>query len=320
MLQTPILFEPIAKRRVWGGSRLAYRFAERIDPPIGESWELSGVGGSSTKAVGAEYAGKTLEDLFKEDPVGLCGGKAANRYARFPLSVKLIDAGDDLPVQVAPNDEFARYKYGHGTLGGMEFWHIAAAGPGAKVYCGLSRNMSQDELRKSVARDELEKALNAVEVEDGDWLVVNPGILNAVGRNILLLSIQQASELSFRVYDWGRIPRKELDIENALLSANPNRFIYTVNKEGAPEQFRKLLTRNRIFSIERWTFKAGESIRAANESDAFFLLVALKGEMNAASGGRTVVLPHLGACLIPADSEGFEATASSGGSLLVATI
>lgn len=228
----PIALDPEPSRRLWGGERLTSRFGSAADAPdddpseprdpIGEAWLIYG---GNRVATGPD-AGATLGELAERHGAALLGSVAAERYGRtFPLLAKLIDAAKPLSVQVHPDDAWAlSEEAGSGHLGKAEAWLVLDADPGATIYWGFSRDVTADEVRAHVADASLEDLLNRVPVAPGDVIFNPPGTVHAIGAGVYLFEIQQASDLTYRLYDYDRRgadgKRRELHLDAALAVAD----------------------------------------------------------------------------------------------------
>ena len=216
----PLTFEPIYKERVWGGERLREALGKQLTgaAPVGESWELVDLSGDQSRVAAGSRAGATLHDLIQMDGEALLG-PAALDGERFPLLVKYIDASQTLSVQVHPDREAAE------RLGGRpksEAWYILDAEPDAVLYLGLEPGLTAESLRAALAAGEVESLVRRIPVRRGDLFPVPPGTVHAIGAGVLLAEVQQPSDTTYRVYDWGRVgldgrPR-ELHVEQALQS------------------------------------------------------------------------------------------------------
>jgi mannose-6-phosphate isomerase len=197
----PLEFRPILKRIRWGGRRLA-----QLGKPLGdehdyaESWELADHGDDQSLVAAGEYEGWTLRRLVEERNAELFGRHAGLR--QFPLLVKFLDANDRLSVQVHPNDEQAK-RFDANANGKTEAWLIIDAEPGAKLYAGLNGGVTAEELRAASLNGSVESLLHSFEVSPGECVFIPAGTVHAIGAGILLAEIQQMSNLTFRLYDWG---------------------------------------------------------------------------------------------------------------------
>ncbi len=217
----PLYLERSLSRRLWGGTRLQGFLG--LEPagagdPWGESWQVWG----GNRILNGPLAGRTLQDAATEFGVSLLGTVPVAQYGdRFPLLAKFIDAAQDLSLQVHPDDDYARRHHaGSGDLGKAEAWLILAADPGAAVHWGFRQDVAQDQVRQAIADGTLADLLNRVPVKPGD-VVYNPaGTVHAIGGGILLFEIQQASDITYRLYDFGRRDSqgnlRELHVDAAL--------------------------------------------------------------------------------------------------------
>ena len=199
----PILLRASLHETIWGGRKLA-RLAGKVLPEgasVGESWETA----LDAVAINAPYAAQTLGQLTEVYGEGLIGSRARAVFGlRFPLLTKFIDAQQDLSVQVHPNDEYAREHEG-GKLGKTETWYILDAEPGATVVYGLARESTRDEVAHAIAETRLEHLLNAFEVQVGDVILVPAGTIHAIGSGVALYELQEYSDVTYRLYDYGRL-------------------------------------------------------------------------------------------------------------------
>jgi mannose-6-phosphate isomerase len=216
----PLQFTTLYKQRVWGGDRLTATLGKTLPPdgPVGESWELVDLQDDQSRVSGGPLAGVELQVLVRErydelmGPVGLDGG-------RFPMLVKYIDASQTLSVQVHPDPDAVA------ELGGRpksEAWYILDAEPGAVLYLGLREGTSREAFAAAIAGGTVEALLDQVPATPGTLVPVRPGTVHAIGAGVLLAEVQQPSDTTYRVYDWGRTgldgkPR-ELHTEAALTS------------------------------------------------------------------------------------------------------
>lgn len=199
----PLTFVPRFKELVWGGARLATELGKSCPPAkrIGESWEMVDLPDDQSRVAEGPLAGRTLHELVVEYRDELLG-PVATADGRFPLLVKYIDAARTLSVQVHP-DEDAALK-----LGGRpkhEAWYILGAEPGAKLYVGLQPGTTREMLQRAIADDDVESLLVEIEPQVGDLVPVEPGTVHAIGAGVLLAEVQQPSDTTYRLHDWGRV-------------------------------------------------------------------------------------------------------------------
>jgi len=214
----PFRFTPILKSLIWGGGRIAaYKRAKTELPNIGESWELSGVQGSESVVVGGEYAGYTLSQLIAELKGKLVGESVYKRFGtEFPLLVKFIDAHDDLSIQVHPNDALAQMR--HGKHGKTEMWYVVDADEGAHLKSGFSQQITPKEYERRVAENTLTDVLCDYAVQPGDLFFLPAGRVHAICAGTFVAEIQQTSDVTYRIYDYGRVGKdgKPRELHTAL--------------------------------------------------------------------------------------------------------
>ena len=203
----PLTFHPLYMERLWGGSMMSEVLGRQLpesDQPIGEAWELVDRDGEESVVSNGVLAGATLSELVKYYRGTLLGSDGV-RFERFPLLVKLIDAGERLSLQVHP-DEIACRKIGNGAEPKTEMWYVIAAKPGAEILAGLNSRATQVQLRDSLEFPEkLESFLQTYKSMPGDAYYIASGTLHAIGAGNLILEIQQNSDTTYRINDWGRL-------------------------------------------------------------------------------------------------------------------
>ena len=212
----PYKFEPYLKTTLWGGYQIApFKGIFTAQPNIGESWEISGVPGPESVAIDRGLVddidmGLTLTQLFDKYKGLLVGNKVYKHFGnKFPLLVKFIDSRQDLSVQVHPNDELAMER--HGCAGKTEMWYVIKSDVGAKIYSGLRKSITPDDYERLVSADNEENGENPMasviathEAHDGDLYFLPAGRLHAIGAGNFLAEIQETSDITYRVYDFGR--------------------------------------------------------------------------------------------------------------------
>ncbi|WP_376794578.1 type I phosphomannose isomerase catalytic subunit [Thermogemmatispora sp.] len=217
----PILLEASLHETIWGGRRLEEDGWKKLPPAklIGEAWETE----VNTLAQNAPYTGKTLGQLVKELGTSLLGPQAEAIFGpRFPLLAKFIDAHQKLSVQVHPDDSYASQHEG-GKLGKTECWYILAAEPGATIVHGFAAPTSRSAVAAAIEKVQLEQLLHEEVVQAGDVIFVPAGTVHAIGAGILLYELQEYSDITYRMYDYGRLTAegrpRELHVDRALAVA-----------------------------------------------------------------------------------------------------
>lgn len=304
----PLKFHPIYMERVWGGTMISEVFDRQLpdhEAPIGESWEL--VDRPEVKSVVSEgeLAGKTLHDLVAVYGSRLIGGKGGH-CKEFPLLIKLIDAGERLSLQVHP-DENACRQIGEGAEPKTEMWYVVSHRPGAKIFAGLDRSATKVQLMDLLETPDVENLMQVYRSQPGDAYYITSGTLHAIGAGNLILEIQQNSDTTYRVNDWGRLgtdgkPRT-LHKEQGLKSINfTNRTSPRI--PGSVE----VRTFNRKIDVVKLCpyFKVSELHLCSNwiddtvASDSFHLLTAVKKRVKVGKDDRVTVISPGETVLIPA--------------------
>lgn len=302
-LTEPLAFAPILRRLVWGGRRLG----TLLGKPIGEgddyaeSWELADYHDEVSVVSDGFYAGVTLRELVHDRPAALFG-KARADQEQFPLLVKLLDARENLSVQVHPDDALGRELAN--DRGKTEAWVVLAADPGAVIYAGLKSGVDREALARGIAAGEVEPLLHRIDPKPGDCLLIEAGTVHALGGGVLVAEIQQMSDATFRVFDWNRVgadgrPR-ELHVEKAMrcidFDRGPVDPVVPSPRVLENGDVREPLARCDYFELERWTISAATEI---GRDDRFTILMALDGEASVRGPrgdrpirrGETVLLP-----------------------------
>ena len=202
MKAQPILFTPATKSYLWGGTALMEKWGKTAtETTIAECWELSAYAGCESIARGGACDGMSLGKIVETHPE-LFGSAARDG---FPILVKLIDAAKDLSVQVHPDDLYARVH--EGDRGKTEMWYIADAVPGAAIYYGFARDVSREEVEKSIRENTVTTLLQKVPVTRGDAFLVPAGTVHALLAGVTVIEIQESSNVTYRVYDYDRRER-----------------------------------------------------------------------------------------------------------------
>ena len=218
--------QPSFKDYIWGGDKLKKDFNKQYDGTVlAEAWELSCHKDGPSTIVNGEHKGKTLRTYIDEMGKGILGTNC-EKFEDFPILVKLIDAKDNLSIQVHPDNEYALKN--EGQYGKTEMWYIVDCKPGAELYFGFSQEVSKEEYAKRIEDDTLLEVINAVPVQKGDVFFIEAGTIHAIGKDIVIAEIQQNSNVTYRVYDFGRVgvdgkPR-DLHIEKAVEVTKRNVF------------------------------------------------------------------------------------------------
>ena len=280
MKPTPTRIEPIFSPRIWGARSLAPLFPEKsnLTEPLGEAW-LTGV---DCKIVTGPYSGKSLGESWAEMPAEWRGEQLAS-VADFPLLVKFIFPMDKLSIQVHPDDAYAAaHEKAAGGRGKTETWYVVSANSGAQVLVGLKLGVDKETFREGLARHTVEGLFETVPVRAGDTIFVPAGTPHTIGSGMIICEVQEYSDLTYRVYDYGRVDTqgkpRELHIEKALevtnFSQSPGGKITALSLP-ADGAVRSLLTACRFFATERWECSANCEIPV--DAARFELIIILEG-------------------------------------------
>jgi len=292
--------------RIWGGNRLAGSLGRPVPPGkvIGEAWLVADHEQCRSVVSTGPWAGRTLHDIMTEYPDYLLGTHAKpTPCGRFPLLLKLIDAGEMLSVQVHPDDATA-LRLGEPDVGKTEMWHVLESDPGAELVCGLTPGTTRDAFTQALAKNRVEHCMTRFPAPAGTSVFVPAGTVHAIGAGILLVEIQQNSNLTYRVFDWNRTddhgqPR-ELHLEKAMEAmdfhsshAGPE-SPQTVLIDGHP---REILSACPYFTAEHLQV-SGTHTRAKG-TRSFHLLVAKDNGLTIRAEDEWTELPRGAAILIP---------------------
>lgn len=206
--------KPACKDYIWGGRRLLEEYGVECDKKIlAEAWVLSCHADGASTIEG----GETLADYIKRNGAEILGTNCRN-FHDFPLLIKFIDARENLSVQVHPSDEYALIH--EGQLGKSEMWYVLDAEENSLLYCGFNKKISRDEFIARIKNNSLVEVLNAIPARRGDVIFIPAGMIHAIGKGLLLAEIQQNSNVSYRIYDYGR--NRPLHLAQALDVTNFN--------------------------------------------------------------------------------------------------
>ena len=216
----PLKFSPILKDKIWGGTKLKSLFNKAAETDkLGESWELSGYEGDESVVTNGFLAGNNLRELIEIYMGELIGDTVFDEYGlSFPLLFKLIDANENLSIQVHPGDEVAAER--HNSYGKTEMWYVVVADKGAELIIGFNDDCSRETYLKAMSEDKVEDLLHKVPVTKGDVFFIPAGRVHAIGKGVVVAEIQQSSDVTYRIYDYKRKDdngnERELHTEQAL--------------------------------------------------------------------------------------------------------
>lgn len=271
---------PAIKDNIWGGTRLSREFemvsyADRQ----AEAWVLSCHSDGESIIENTEFKGRTLSDVLANEGKDYLGTNC-KKYEFFPLLIKLIDANDDLSIQVHPDDEYALRV--EGEYGKTEAWYIMDCDESSELIYGFKKDITKDEFKRAIEENTLSEYVNRVKVKKGDVFFIQAGTLHAICKGILLAEVQQNSNTTYRVYDYGRLQNgkpRELHVEKALDVTSLKKSQADGNPMGETEVFegycQTLLVDCDLFTMKR--LDVSESAKVIADETSFVSLVALDG-------------------------------------------
>lgn len=318
----PLAFTPILKSLIWGGRRLG----TLLHKPIGsgdqyaESWEIADHREDVSRVANGPLAGTTLRELVRHRGDELLGaGRSRTRPDRFPLLVKFLDANHVLSVQVHPDDVLGR-KLADDS-GKTEAWVIIHAEPGSVIYSGLEAGVGRDEFSAALGSGRVEPLLHRFEARPGDCILIPAGTVHAIGAGVVLAEIQQMSDATFRVHDWGRVgpdgkPRA-LHLSEALESTDFGRGPVdpiVPRPEPLPGGTRERLAVSPFFALERLNLQGAARV---GRSDRFTIVMALGGDADVIHAGEPTPLKFGQTLLLPASIGPCEIVPRAGGAVVL---
>ena len=292
----PLRFEPIFRHYLWGGERLASILGKNTGQnSAAESWEVVDHGTDQSVVINGPWAGQTLGALVRDHAAELLGTEHA-AAEQFPLLMKFLDCNKDLSVQVHPNDAQAA-RLDPPDLGKTEAWVVMAAEPGAKVYAGLKRGFDRAAFERELNRGTCELCLHSFEPRAGDCIFIPAGTIHALGAGLLVAEIQQASDTTYRLFDWNRIgadgqPR-ELHIAAGLDVIDFDRGPVSRQAPQVTDQphIERLVDCDK-FVLDRWNVAEGQSVGGEGRCR---LVAVVEGDVNFGDEhmhkGTTALLP-----------------------------
>jgi mannose-6-phosphate isomerase len=316
-------FTPVLKDYLWGGRGLETKLGRSLPAAgvIAESWEIAAHEDGASVVENGPYAGWPLTEVHRALGLDLIGSNNAwaQERGKFPLLVKLLDAHTPLSVQVHPDDTYALAHEGN-ELGKTEMWVVLHAEPGAELIVGVKAGTTPAAFRRAIEQNRLEPYLHRVPVQAGDHVCVPAGTLHAIMGGLLIAEIQQNSNTTYRVYDWGRVGAdgkgRPLHVDKALDVIDFTRVEPQVCPPAPlasePGLRRELLCRNRYFTTERVTLDAGFAYRGACTGASLEIWGVLSGAVTV----NELTLHAVRFCLLPAALGEYTITAASPATLL----
>ncbi len=309
----PLVFKPVLKQIRWGGRRLG----TVLGKPVGtaddyaESWEVCDHAEGQSVVAAGEYAGWTLRELVQKKGAELLG-EAMGRV-QFPLLIKYLDCHDRLSVQVHPDDQLAK-QFDPTENGKTEAWVVLQAEPGSVIFAGFQAGITAAEVQAALQSGDLESVLHRLEPEQGDCYFIPAGTVHALGEGVLIAEVQQASDLTFRLHDWGRLDRegksRPLHLEESFACLTfPQPPVEAITprilQETAAGQS-ELLVECGYFRLSRYRWKSSSQSLALPMENRCRILMGLAGAGTVHCAGETFPLPLGQTLLLPAASPAIE--------------
>lgn len=297
-MNTPLFLTPVFQERIWGGQKLKNLFGYSIPyERTGECWAVSAHPNGQSIIKNGPYEGKTLGELWTSQPELF-----RSQSTVFPLLTKILDASDDLSVQVHPDDEYAG-KHENGELGKTECWYIVEADPGAEIIYGHEA-ATKEQLIQMVENGQWDEFLTKVPVKAGDFFYVPSGTIHAIGKGIVILETQQSSDTTYRVYDYDRKDKdgnsRELHLEKAI-------DVTTVPQSYQPQEYKvaqreglsvTTFVSNSFFTVAKWNISSLTNFQAQSR---YIICSVLDGQGQLVIQNETYPLSKGDHFILPAD-------------------
>ena len=301
----PLKLNAAFKDYLWGGTRLRDEFNKQTDiDPVAESWELSCHHDGQSIISNGEFSGKTLAQYIETVGKQVIGTKAP-KDKDFPILIKFIDAKQSLSVQVHPDDKYALLH--EGESGKTEMWYVMDATPDATLIYGFTHKISHQEFERRIKDNTLLEVCNQVPIKKGDVFFIEAGTLHAIGAGALIAEIQQSSNSTYRVYDYGRVGKdgklREVHIEKALAVTKlepPTRKPEPIAKLTAFADYDlTILAQCKLFNVSHFDLHGNCSLNA--KKDSFHSILALDGQIALTYGSDSFTITKGESVFIPAD-------------------
>ncbi len=314
-----IKFIPILKEKIWGGEKLIQKFNKKSTKKnIGESWELSDLEDDVSIVASGKFKGFSLRELIGKYKGELLGEKVYRIFeGKFPLLIKFIDAKEILSLQVHPDDKMAK-KY-HQSNGKTELWYVLETEKDAEIIVGFSEETNRETFQKKLSEGQEMDVLNVDFVKKGDTYLIPSGQIHAIGKGVLLAEIQETSDITYRVSDWGRVDEngnsREIHLERALEALN-----YSAKSNYKSEYFRFKNTPSTIVDCKYFTTNYIQitSLYSVDheDKDSFVIYMCVDGKVEFLKNEMKEFLEKGETLLVPASFKNFEINPISKSELL----
>jgi len=299
----PLKFNSVLFPKIWGGNKLKKLRSEgeKLEN-VGESWEVSAVDGYCTEAANGFLAENTLDELVEVYLGDLVGDKIFAQYGEFPLLLKIIDAAQNLSIQVHPNDEIAADR--HDSFGKNEMWYVLDAEPNAFIIAGFNKKITEREYLKAIENNTLEDYLHKIPIKKGDVMFIPAGCVHAIGQGSVILEVQQSSDITYRIFDYNRLDSNGLPRElHTELAVDAIDFDKWKNDKIVP----KILpnTISKLVDCEYFTVNILEIDKTfeidLSKTASFVLLSVVEGEILCEYSDGKIEVKQTETVLIPAE-------------------
>ncbi len=304
----PIKFKPILKEKIWGGQKLITVLDKKSElKNIGESWEISDVKGDTSIVNNGALKGHSLKTLLETYKSDLVGKKNYELFKnKFPLLIKYIDAKKDLSVQIHPNDKLAKER--HNSYGKTEMWYVMQAEEEANLIIDFNKKITAKDYLSHLKSSTLPQILNFNKVNVGDTYFIGVGRVHAIGAGVMLAEIQQTSDITYRIYDWGRVDNegnsRELHNDLAIDAIdfdmkNDYKISYSKNENKVNE-----MVDCNYFTTNYLPLK--NNFKKENTKDSFLIYMCVEGSAKICSKTYSVNFKKGETVLVPAAVKHFE--------------
>ena len=316
----PLRFKPQYKHVIWGGTRIAkfkgVNFGTHTH--VGESWELSDLPGHESVVAEGRYAGRTINEMISEFGSRLVGSRVMYQFkGKLPFILKILDAHLDLSVQVHPNDEMANRLYG--INGKNEMWYVVEAQPDAQLGIGFNKDYSIEEVAECIKGGTIEDVIQFYKSMSGDIYDIPAGTIHTLGAGNLVVEVQQASDLTYRIWDYNRVDadgkKRELHIEHALKALNTCAGNYKLCNDSMREMDSIANRNNNGYSV--YVDVINNELRIHNEDSRCYTFFAIERALDFRIDDSYYSLPQGSCILIPAETPVIELLKSNARYLMI---
>lgn len=292
----PLKFGNIYFQKIWGGRNFAKFRSNLPEGNIGESWDVSCHEHGISEVINGEFKGKKLSELIQNNKIEILGDKIADEYDKFPLLIKLISANDNLSIQVHPDDDYA--KRVEGCSGKTEVWYVFQSDKDSRIIAGTDGKCSRKDFERCIKEGTLEKHMNYINIKKGEVYLIKSGLMHGIGSGTVIVEIQQNSDITYRVYDYNR--GRKLNIQKALdtvdlnLKCEKSRGL-KAEYEGYSKTYYCLCTEFALELYDIWN-----NTLECSDMERFYIFTCVEGEGKIKYGGGEEQIRIGDSFLIPA--------------------